>query len=153
MVASQPLFYDIAGGILWERDAGRGGLSIEVELVRAPTRPRYRFVVDTPVYDDERRVTVTPRSSESHENPVVFVNGPECLRHRWPDGSLCMWLEADPPELRWVTSDGFLRLVGHIKHHLWCEAECRAGEKWPKLESPGSHPRAAQCASCRGRGR
>ena len=144
--------YDIAGRILWERDARRAGTRLDAELVGKPPRPRYRFAIDTPVYDDQRLVTVTPRSLGSHEDPVVFLDGARCLRHRWPNGSLCMWLDSDPPEMRWVAADGFLALVGHIRQHAWCEAVCRSGEPWPKPESPGNHPRKAECPSCLGRG-
>lgn len=149
---SRPRFYDIAGRILWEGAARRAGMGLQAELVGQPVRPQYRFAVDTPVYDDQRLVTVTPRSPRSHEDPVVFIDGQPCLRHRWPDGSLCMWLDSDPPEMRWVAADGFLALVGHIEQHAWCEAVCRTGQPWPKPESPGSHPRKADCASCLGRG-
>jgi hypothetical protein len=152
-VRSAPLTYDVAGGMLWEHEARQERIGLEIELVGSPPRPRYRFVVDTPGHDDERLVTVSLPRADSHENPIVHIDGPKCLRHRWQDRSLCMWDPLGPPSERWMAGDGFRHLVGHIRFHAFCEAECRLGEAWPKEEMPGQHPRPRHCPSCRGKGR
>ena len=144
--------YDVAGRIFWERDARQLRLRLDAELVGNPLRPRYRFALDTPVTDEERQIRVDLLSFRSHEKPSVFVDGPACLRHRWPDSSLCMWEPSDIAARRWVAADGFRALLRHIRHHLWCEAKCRQGEPWPKEEAPGQHLRPNHCPSCRGRG-
>lgn len=143
--------YDVAGQLLWEREARKAGMTLKAELVGQPPRVQYRFPIDVPVYDDTRAVTVALSSMASHDEPIVYIDGPICLRHRWNNGSLCMWDNPDPPDMRWVPEDGFLALVGHIRVHSWCEAACRAGKSWPKPESSGQHPRRHDCPSCRGR--
>lgn len=113
----------------------------------------YRVSIDVPGYGDSREATIRFVDPAESPTPVVLIDGPPCLRHRWLSGSLCMWLDSDPPEKRWVLEDGLLDLVGHIEAHAFCEAECRAGLPWPKPEGPGDHPRRKECPSCLGRGR
>lgn len=153
MAHNDPFHYDIAGRLLWERDAKRAGMTLEAKLAGDPPRLWYRFEIEVPAYDDRRTVNVMLNSTSSHDQPVVFIDGPVCRRHRYQNNSLCMWYEPDPPSERWVPDDGLIGLVGHIELHAWCETECRAGKSWPKLEAPGSHPRLACCPSCRGRPR
>jgi hypothetical protein len=115
-------------------------MTIETEFVGPPRRLRYRFAIDVPVHDDQRIATLDFASFDSPAQTVIHLDGPPCLRHRWPDGSLCMWLDSDPPDHRWVPDDGLLALVGHVEQHAYGEAECRAGRDWPKPESPGGSP-------------
>jgi hypothetical protein len=86
-------------------------------------------------------------------NPGVHVGGPPCLRHRWSDGSLCMWDPQGPPSERWQIADGLSELAEHVRIHIHCEGQCRAGNPWPKEEMAGEHPRKRDCPACRGRGR
>lgn len=141
-------FDDIVARLRFERDARRTGMTVQSEFVGQPRRLRYRFAVDVPVHDDRRLVTVGFEPVHTPSLPVVHIDGPVCLRHRWADGSLCMWLDSDPPEERWVPADGLLGLVGQIELHSYCEAECRAGRPWAKPESPGRHARRPECPSC-----
>jgi len=137
---------DPVAQILLERHARREGLSLERE--RDGPLLRYRFVIDVPAYDDERLVTVEFADSS---RPHVYIDGPVCVRHRYNDGSVCMWFASDPPERRWVATDGLLELARHAAEHAYCEAECRAGRAWPKAEAPGDHPRPSSCPTCHGR--
>lgn len=128
-------------------------MTIKTDFVGHPPRLRYRFAIDVPVYDDQREVISTFAPTPSPPEPIVTIDGPVCLRHRWSNWSLCMWWKTDPRERRWVFGDGLLALVAHIEAHAWCERECRAGKPWPKPEAPGEHPRPRHCPSCWGRGR
>jgi hypothetical protein len=143
------LALDIAGQYLLEADARRQNLKCERRFVNGVLS--YQFAVGIPGQSDERQLRV--EFDPSRKNPSVFADGPECLRHRWPDRSLCMWDPQAPPYERWVVEDGLPELAQHARLHLHCEAECRAGRPWPKLEMAGEHPRKRSCPSCRGQGR
>ena len=132
--------------ILFERHARRAGMTFERDVLTSPAGLTYRFAIDVPVHDDRRLVTATFAASPS--SPRVWVDGPVCRRHRWLDDSLCLWFEKDGPDRRWVPDDGLLALAVHVEEHTYCETECRAGHAWPKEESPGHHPRPANCPCC-----
>jgi hypothetical protein len=132
--------------ILLERHARLAGMTFERTLRTNPAALTYRFAIDVPVHDERRQVTAI--FDTSRFDPAVWVDGPVCRRHRWGDDSLCMWFEEDQPDRRWVPDDGLLALAVHVEQHAYCEAECRAGHPWPKEESPGDHPRPANCPCC-----
>jgi hypothetical protein len=121
-------------------------MTFQRELLSNPGGLAYRFAIDVPLHDDRRIVNAVFKASL----PVtrVWIDGPVCGRHRWPDGSLCMWFDEDPPEQQWVPQDGLLALAVQVEQHAYCEAECRAGNDWPKPESPGAHPRPVGCPCC-----
>jgi hypothetical protein len=108
-------------------------------------------VVGVPATEEERMLRVDFKAGANH--PAIFAEGPRCLRHRWRDDSLCMWDPTAPALERWVCGDGLPSLEAHIRLHLYCESECRAGRPWPKTEMVGEHPRKRHCPTCRGRGR
>ena len=150
MSSTAGLLTDIAGQYALERSARNGGIAMTRELA-TDGRLCYRLTVDVPDYEEERSVSI--EFAPSHRNPpAVFVDGSVCLRHRWSDVSLCMWDPDGPESERWFLADGIPELVQHIRIHAYCEAKCRDGEPWPKLEMPGQHPRKRECPSCRGRG-
>jgi hypothetical protein len=140
---------DIAGQYLFEADARRAGIVFERELTGGVLT--YRFTVGIPGSTEEREVQVelSPGSSQ----PAVHADGPVCLRHRWSNGSLCMWDPDGPRAERWVTGDGLAALAAHVQVHLFCESLCRAGQAWAKTEMAGMHPRKKTCPSCTGSGR
>ena len=140
---------DIAAQVRFEREARLQALAYERKAERGILR--YRFAIEVPVHDDERLVTVEFARARPPAHASVRVDGPRCLRHRFNDDSLCMWLESDPPDKRWVPSEGLLELARHVELHAYCETECRAGRPWPKAESPGRHPRRRSCPTCHGR--
>ena len=146
----RPFVDDPAGQLAFEAAARRDGMTIDREIVGR--RLCYRLPVEVPIYDDERIATIAFDPGDP-QAPSVYVDGPRCLRHRYPDDAICMWLPRDPPSKRWVLSEGLLELATHVKLHTYCEAECRAGKPWPKEEAPGRHPRKRSCPSCRGKGR
>lgn len=139
-----------AAQILFERDARRTAVLFRREHLRSLLR--YRIGFDVPVHDQRRQAVIEFDGRGSVDHPRVRLDGPDCLRHRYSDDSLCMWWHADDPERRWTIKDGLLDLLMHIKLHAYCEAECRAGKPWPKAEAPGRHPRPRTCEFCRGRG-
>jgi hypothetical protein len=140
---------DVAGQLLLEADARKQGMRLEREFVRGVLR--YRFRVGVTGRNEERQVRVDFASARA--NPAVHVDGPPCLRHRWEDDSLCMWDPKGPASERWLIGDGLPSLAEHVRIHVHCEAQCRAGNPWPKEEMAGEHPRKRDCPTCRGRGR
>jgi hypothetical protein len=140
---------DVAGQILLEADARKQGMRLEREFDRGVLR--YRFRVGVIGRNEERKVRVDFATVRA--NPAVHVDGPRCLRHRWEDDSLCMWDPKGPGSERWLIGDGLLELAEHVRIHVHCEAQCRAGNTWPKEEMAGEHPRKPHCPTCRGRGR
>lgn len=71
--------------------------------------------------------------------PTVLIDGPICLRHRYPDtGGLCLWWHEDELERCWVPADGLLALVNLTVTHAYCEERCRRGQPWPRPEAPTS---------------
>jgi hypothetical protein len=139
-------FEGIAEQIIFERDARLGGITFDRELLSDPSGLAYRFAIDVPVHDHRRIAQAVFKDPPPAVR--VWIDGAVCLRHRWPDSSLCMWFETDPVEQRWTPEDGLLALAVQVEQHAYCEAECRAGNPWPKSESPGTHPRPANCPCC-----
>jgi hypothetical protein len=144
-----PFGSDVARQIAFEADARREGILPERHA--DPAVVTYRFAIEVPVHYDERGATVIVGESVPRDVNVK-IDGPVCTRHRFLDGSLCMWWGRDSEASRWRIGDGLLTLIGHIKLHAWCEADCRAGRPWPKEEAPGDHPRRPDCPTCAGLG-
>lgn len=141
---------DAAGQIRFEAEAGRNKLEFERKV--SPGQLTYRVPILVPVHDDQREVEIV-FGPKTPPRPVARINGPVCLRHRNPDGSLCMWFEADPVENKWELRDGLIELVNQVRIHSNCEAECRAGRPWPNQEAPKPHVRPKDCPACGGKGK
>jgi len=62
--------------------------------------------------------------------PFVHADGPAESRHRYTDGSLCMWYPFDPKEARWTRREGAAALLGHITAHLLREEWWRMTGEW-----------------------
>jgi hypothetical protein len=62
--------------------------------------------------------------------PSVYADGPAESRHRYDDGSLCMWYPWDPESARWTRRDGARTLLGHITAHLLREEWWRKTGEW-----------------------
>jgi hypothetical protein len=128
------------------------GRRIQVrERVRAG-RIVYRCAIPVPEHDGDVPVRIELLTATRPWRPQVYAQAPECLRHRFRDGSLCMWWELDPRARRWMPTDGLSELIHHIRRHLFQEACCRAGLSWPGEQSPGDHPRPRRCSTCGGQG-
>ena len=76
------------------------------------------------------------RFTDWSRTPHVFVDGPEESPHRYKGGDLCIWYPLDPPEHRWVFSDGLLMLLNCIQAHLFREAWWREMGEWLGPEAP-----------------
>lgn len=148
------VWFDRRGARLrFERGAQSEGVRFTTAYLRSPRRLRYSASFAVPVYDVERCATVDFQDGSDPGEPLVRLDGPPCMRHRYDhDGSLCMWVVSDDPESRWQFDDGLEALIGYIREHAFCEEQCRLGLSWPKAESAGVHPRKRSCPSCRGRG-
>jgi hypothetical protein len=143
-----PFGGDVARQIAFEADARRAGI-VPGRDVNGPG-VTYSFPIEVPVHYDTRNVIASV--GESVRGANVKIDGPVCARHRFLDGSLCMWWGADSESAQWRIDDGLLALIAHIRLHAWCEADCRAGQPWPKAEAPGDHPRPPRCPTCAGAG-
>jgi hypothetical protein len=94
--------------------------------------------VDVPGYGPRRlRIAFDPDHSQT---PRVHADGPTDSKHRFSDGSLCMWYPHDPPEHRWVRSDGLLALIGYAIQHLFREAWWGETGHWLGPEAPHGPP-------------
>ena len=105
----------------FERDARReyplrGGLGQHQEL----TGFVYRVTVEIPTYGPRQLTIMFPRRYP--KSPRVFADGPFLGRHRFGDGSLCIWYWRDPPEWKWIFEQGLLTLINHAILHLFKEA-------------------------------
>lgn len=112
----------------------------------------YRLQTDIPVTSSPVSVKIELRTQRRPWCAAVFVDAPECKRHRFDDDSLCMWWAPHPKSRRWVLPDGLSLLAQYARRHLFQEACCRAGLPWPGEEAPGDHPRPSQCRTCGGVG-
>jgi hypothetical protein len=112
----------------------------------------HRLRVDVPGAQQHVRVRIELRTRSRPWVVNVSAEVPECLRHRYEDGSLCMWWQRHAADRRWVLGDGLEALIHYIEIHLHQEACCRAGLPWPGEQAPGEHPRPRGCATCGGDG-
>ncbi len=129
-----------------------GGDKIPVRFRQRCGRLIYRFETEIPEISSSVPVRIELRTQRRPWRAAVFVDAPKCLRHRYDDGSLCMWWAWHPKSRRWVLSDGLGLLVHYVRKHLFQEACCRAGLPWPGEEAPGDHPRPSACPTCGGVG-
>lgn len=79
------------------------------------------------------------------DDPVVHVSDPFWSPHRYGDDSLCMWYPHDPPQRRWVRTDGLPALIGLIQAHLVREAWWRKMGEWlgPEASHGTPEPKAS----------
>jgi len=98
----------------------------------------YRLRMQVPYYEP-RNVEI--RFEQWSRSPKVFVDGATDSPHRYSDGSLCMWYPDDPPEQRWLFSDGLLVLLNYIQAHLFREAWWREKAEWLGPEAPHRPPK------------
>lgn len=112
---------DLVRRLRFEREARQHGLAFRARYLGSPRRLTYDVKIDVPVYDEQRNLRITLKPSVL-ARPIVTIDGPICLRHRFAEHSLCMWWAEDPEENRWTTDDGLLALVGHATDHAYCEA-------------------------------
>lgn len=105
-----------------ERDARRGypELRGRVGQHQGLSGFAYHLMVDVPTWGPRRLSIVFP--IRYPRSPRVFADGPFLGRHRFDDGSLCMWYWRDPPEQRWLFDEGLLSLINHAIIHLFKEA-------------------------------
>lgn len=68
--------------------------------------------------------------------PAVFADGPTDSKHRYGDGSLCMWYPDDGPAQQWIRSDGLSALIGYAIRHLFYEGWWRETGHWIGPEAP-----------------
>lgn len=72
--------------------------------------------------------------------PIVFCldgpRGPAASEHRIGETRLCLFYKDDPPERRWKTEDGLLRLFDLARRHVTGEYVWRTMGRWPVQEAP-----------------
>lgn len=129
------------------------GERIPVRFSAKAGRLTYRLTTTVLEVGAEVRLRIELRTMRRPWRVAVYVTGvPVCLRHRYREGSLCMWWELHPNARRRVMSDGLEALVQYARSHLFQEACCRTGLEWPGEEAPGQHPRRPNCPTCGGVG-
>lgn len=115
---------------------------------RKYARVVYRLLVPVEYYKPRtielhfRRTTVQPALTR------VYADGPTESPHRYRPhpkdplerSSLCIWYPDDPPDQRWVASDGLLTLIEMTCVHLFKEAYYRETAEWLG-EEVSHHPR------------
>jgi len=109
--------------------------------LQACTQKGRRYHVKLPVdWYPDRQVDILFRPNNPNF-PCVNVDGPTESPHRRSDGSLCIWYPTDPPDRRWLRTDGLLHLLALIKLHLFKEAWWREhGDPWlgPEVRHGGT---------------
>lgn len=128
------------------------GKQVPVTMRSRAGRITFRLDVPVPTVTQAAPVRIDLNTRTKPWRPSVFAKVPECLRHRYDNGGLCMWFERDPNARRWMLFDGIPALVHHTRRHLYQEACCRAGEPWPGEQAPGDHRRPKRCVTCGGEG-
>lgn len=113
------------------RRSGRGGFIYTVEL-------------DVPFYE-KRRVTI--HFPTRPLIPSIRADGPAASRHRFDDGTLCIWFPRDPVANRWVFADGLLDLLDAVVAHLFREAWWRETGEWLGDEVPHLPAPTAEAAA------
>ncbi|HVP03707.1 MAG TPA: hypothetical protein VMT10_14145 [Solirubrobacteraceae bacterium] len=121
---------------------------------RKYARVVYSLIV--PVQDYEPRLIEMQfrRTSQQPALTRVYADGPTESPHRYAPhdhdpqqrSSLCIWYPDDPPERRWVPSDGLLTLIEMTRLHLFKEAYYRETGEWLGDEVPHhSRPQVKAC--------
>lgn len=131
---SGPWYGDFRERLAFERSA-RAWFST-LRSNGAHTGGGYVLNVDVDVPGYERRHLRIEFGRGHLQTPRVFADGPRRSKHRYSDGSLCMWYPRDPEERRWVRSDGLVALIGLAIQHLFREAWWRETGEWLGEEAP-----------------
>ena len=98
----------------------------------------YTLTVAVPEYREHRLVRARFANFTRPYLVAVTVDGPTESKHRYEDGSLCMWWPDDGPDLQWQPEEGLLRLIQYVRVHLFREAYWRDYDYWPGPEAPHS---------------
>jgi hypothetical protein len=104
----------------------------------------YRLIVPVPEYEERAIELQFRRRTRAPTLMRVYADGPVESPHRFRPHpmdsqsrpSLCIWLDDDPPEMRWVAADGLLALINHTRIHLFKEAYWRETGEWLGPEAP-----------------
>ena len=83
----------------------------------------YNLKMRVPGYD-ARKVTIKLFPNMACR-PEVTADGPTSSKHRYQDGSLCIWYPEADDSRRWTHKDGLLELLVLIQWHLFFEAHWR----------------------------
>lgn len=91
----------------------------------------YRLTLDIRYYSKRKvRILIENIHSKVICDAKVTCDGPSLSKHRYKDGSLCMWYPNDSDEDKWVFEDGLLILIRMIEAHLFREAYWREKKVW-----------------------
>jgi hypothetical protein len=103
--------------------------------VRAGAGRTYEFDAEVPTYGVVRHVVIE-FTMQKPLVPTIRVDGPPDSRHRFADGTLCVWDWRGPVHERWEFRDGLLHLIGLAVEHLFKEAWWRENQEWLGPEAP-----------------
>lgn len=144
------LFPERSGGGWWNHQGRRLAFDGAARLAyprltwsAKGTHLEYQIRVPVPQYGyRELRIEVRGRTLPS--DVWVYADAPGDSLHRYPDGALCMWYPPDPPERRWLPSDGLVTLIDLAIAHLFREAWWRETGYWSGEEAPHDVPKKVQ---------
>ena len=122
----------------FERGAKVQFPTLRVRNTRLKNRPRriYNLRMEVPNYAVTRSVEIKLGPSRRHVAPAVTADGPESSKHRYKDGSLCMWYPYAARSERWTFEDGLLHLLVMTQAHLFREEFWRETGEWLGPEHP-----------------
>ena len=125
-----PWYGEFRRRLFFERDARREYSVLRGRLGQSQglTGFVYLVTVEVPTYGPRQLTIVFPHRYP--ENPRVFAEGPGLNRHRFNDGSLCMWYWRDSPERKWLFAEGLLALINHAIVHLFKKAWFADNGEW-----------------------
>lgn len=128
--------------LLFERDVRSRypDLGATLDKSGAAGHVHYHVELDVPFYGRRRVHIVVANLGDPSFVKVYAEDGP-ASKHRYGDGSLCMWLPGDPREQTWIPRDGLLQLIGHVERHLFREAWAAETGEWPGEEAPHADKR------------
>lgn len=114
----------------YDYERSQTNLKLEAYAWRVPiTVPAYgrTFVL---------RIEIDPRFTR-----VFVVGWTGRMKHKYSDGSICMWWPKDPPSRRWQREDGLLKLVDTALVHVFKELYWQETGDWLGEEAPHSAPK------------
>lgn len=127
----------------YERDARAAYPDMRHRRLQRSTGPVHVYTVTLAVPGFEDRQVVVEFDSRYPAYPHLYADGPTDSPHRYGARHrhrLCVWDPADPPDRRWIPSDGLLVLFAMISEHLFKEAWWRANDKWLGDEAAHGSP-------------
>jgi hypothetical protein len=135
--------------VVVERTFFERGLSVaypnfegRASTLRGARTRSYAGWVDLPHYRGQG-IEIVFDGQRPRDYPKIFVAEPG-WKHRYGDGTLCVWERSHPESMRWVWADGLVTLIDAVRVHLFREAYWRETGEWPGPEVVHEERRSAR---------